>query len=264
LADVWGWWNDSIHLRPQAEYKKGRNVYEKPAFVNDLIEHAMPFSEERELPPPPSNALDAHLGEAFCYLNVFLHNFLRDKNENNKICRKYQSIFDNEKRFKPSVTQDLPFSLFSLSKDSFPFVQIDFYKVACRINSVRTRPRFIFPTRMDLTGVDLANCYLVGMFFIETTLKFGILDEANLVHAILMEADFYNATFKNTMLSDAIFVNSSLHNADLQLARNLTDTQIKSAYIDENTKLPTGLEELKPMFLSFSKGRKTFHVKKIK
>lgn len=289
LADVWGWWNDSVHLRPQAEFKKGRYVYEKSAFVNELIEYTMPFSEERELPPPAGNALDAHLGEAFCYLNVFLHNSLRNAKEENKVLRKHQSLIENEKRFKPSADSKIIYDRWFL----------DFYNVVGRINSVGRRPRRVFPRDMDLTAIDLRECFLQGLVCNFASLDNAALDYANLfsaslnnaslnraslvkasldharldyarldyasldyaylVNVSLVEANLFSTSLNNANLNNANLFNASLNNASLNHAsldntnllyvRGLTKEQIASALINEDTKLPEHLEPFRDEFL---------------
>jgi hypothetical protein len=273
LADVWGWWNESVHLRPQAEYKRGRKVYEKPAFVNELLENAMPFSEERDLPPPAVNALDAHLGEAFCYLNVFLHNFLRHKGEENKNCRRHQSIFQNEKRFKPSADKKRIYT------DKFA----DFYYAVGRINGIGDRPRNVFPVKMDLTAIDLSSCYLDGLVFASArldnarlnnaildnarlnnaSLDYASLDYAILINAILINASLDHASLDYASLDYASFVNARLKGADLRFATNLTKEQIASAWIDEKTQLPEHLEPFRAEFLRHSYQRQGIDIEDI-
>jgi hypothetical protein len=216
LADLWGWWNNSVHLRPEAEYKKGRYSYEKPAFINELIQNAMPFSEERELPPPSTNALDAHLGEAFCYLNVFLHDFLRDRNEENRDLRKYQSVVEDERRFRPSGD--------SKTADQIWFS--DFYYVVGRINSTGNRPRAVFPSSMNLSAVDLSRCFMSGLIF---------------DRAILHRARLFRANLDGASLDRALLDRTRFFDTDLHLTVGLTEEQIKSASIDRHTLLPKHL-----------------------
>jgi hypothetical protein len=241
LADVWGWWNDSIHLRPQAEYKKGRYVYEKPAFVDELIQNAMPFSEERELPPAPSNALDAHLGEAFCYLNVFLHNFLRAADEENRVHRKHQSIVNGERRFKPSADKLIPGMNY-----------LDFYTVIGRINSIGDRLPDAFPMSMDLTAIDLVNSDLMGVVFVATQLKDSILKNTSLMLCNFISANLTNSNFLYSNLEYSNLDFAKLLNADLSSNKELTKEQIEKAIINQNTLLPENLEPYREKLLFHS------------
>lgn len=271
LADVWGWWNDGVHLRLQAEYddSQGVDVYKKEAFVNELIRKAMPLSNERRLPPPPANTLDAHLGEAFCYLGVFLHNFLRFAGEENKTLRKHQSLFKNEKRFKLS----------SNNLERFDGTSLDFYLAIGRINSAGNRPLDIFPGEMDLTAVDLHGCRLYGVMLHNSRLNYAILSNTNLylanfynanLHSAdlrhanlyltnldstsLIEANLEYARIERTILENTNLYNTNLDNctfirSDFRTVNGLTKEQAMSAHI-KNSKLPEHLDSFKDEIFS--------------
>ena len=63
LLDIYIWWAEGAHLRPQPVRKRGASDW-SAAFVNELLEYALPFDRETPVAPIRSVALDAHLGEA--------------------------------------------------------------------------------------------------------------------------------------------------------------------------------------------------------
>jgi uncharacterized protein YjbI with pentapeptide repeats len=273
MADVWGWWAESAHLRPQAVRKKGKDIFDEPPFVHELIQHCLPFSEERELPSQDANAMDAHLGEAFCLLNVCLHHFLLDEVEEYQECRKYQSTLWDGRRFKPASTND----------DN----RFDFYQYCGRVNSVNNRPRGIFPENAYLTSIDLREMILVGLIFFRTNLRNAhlfntnclstIFDNANLDFAILQGANLQNATFRaaslryanlqstvlfnanltetllyRAHLEDALLDNAKFFNVDLSFTF-VTEEQLKPAHINNRTRIPINPEGYHKEYLARTK-----------
>jgi uncharacterized protein YjbI with pentapeptide repeats len=88
------------------------------------------------------------------------------------------------------------------------------------------------PRRFDVQGAYLRR----------TDLSLANLEGANLSNADFSNADFRGANFKNAKLSGTI-----LKGADLTDARNLTSPQLRTAVLDETTKLPKEftLEEIR-------------------
>lgn len=76
-----------------------------------------------------------------------------------------------------------------------------------------------------------------GAFVRRTDLTRAILRNANLSHADASGALFRDADFEGANLTGTI-----LRGADLTGAKNLTAKQLSSAIIDEETRLPAGID----------------------
>jgi uncharacterized protein YjbI with pentapeptide repeats len=84
---------------------------------------------------------------------------------------------------------------------------------------------------------------------------------ADFENAHLNNADLRNAVLDSFFISDADLHNADLQGADLRGADlsetdNLTEAQILSAIIDENTKLPPQFKALKQKLLQAQKTKK--------
>ena len=79
---------------------------------------------------------------------------------------------------------------------------------------------------------------LHGAYLRRTDLSYANLEKAN-----LSGADFTNANLHGANLKDANLAGTILRGADMRNTRNLTARQLKSAIIDERTKLPVVLED---------------------
>jgi hypothetical protein len=75
LADLWEWWGDGAHMRPQVKTERWKKSIIEPPFVEELIRWAAPLtSEENEaLPLESSTSMDAHLGDALCQICAMVH-----------------------------------------------------------------------------------------------------------------------------------------------------------------------------------------------
>jgi uncharacterized protein YjbI with pentapeptide repeats len=87
-------------------------------------------------------------------------------------------------------------------------------------------------TGMDISRINLANAYLVRADF----------SKSNLSHANFLNADLSQSNFSSANLSKA-----NLKGANLFRAASITCEQIKSAVIDENTRLPDSISLVGPI-----------------
>jgi hypothetical protein len=69
LADLWDWWAEGVHLRPQ--YDAGHPITEP--FALEVVRQAMPRVPQEESAPPRTVTIDSNLGEGLFQLNVALH-----------------------------------------------------------------------------------------------------------------------------------------------------------------------------------------------
>ncbi|MGE0881944.1 MAG: pentapeptide repeat-containing protein [Blastocatellales bacterium] len=285
LADLWEWWVDGAHLRPQWE-GKGKKRYIVPAYVHDLIKWSAPLDEQetydQSIGFETATAMDAHMGDGLFRLCAWVHFFiaeadgwLEEQEEEKQITpsilsgktiapsqRYYQSLTIREKRewrvFAPS----------GIRWESFDHI-------IARINSDSSRPGWLFPSNSNLSGIDFSNTRLAGTLLDDSILKWAnlsnttlrraalysvnfegaFLDWASLEHArldgaILDRARLSGARLSGASLDGASLDGASLDGADLSDARNLTREQIESAHIDEHTQLPKEFEQLKQEMLA--------------
>lgn len=205
MADLWDWWGEGVHLRPQPQLRGKKLIGWEPAFVQELIIWAMSQEDIKgQIPAPPrSTAMDAHLGEALCRLAVLTHHYLAvapddssewedfDERENSgnpphhtPPVRRYQSLDlrNNEikVRFRPSGQN-----------------QNYFFNYIGRINAGGWYPELIFPTGISLQSVDFRDSFLVLTGFARCNLQGATLSRANLFAAFLQRSDLTSANFSN-------------------------------------------------------------------
>ncbi len=77
-ANLWAWWSDGAHLRPQIKTDRFRGADVRPPFVEELIRGAAPRVAELDetLQLESSTSLDAHLGEGLFQLCAWVHFFV--------------------------------------------------------------------------------------------------------------------------------------------------------------------------------------------
>ncbi|MBA3240576.1 MAG: pentapeptide repeat-containing protein [Acidobacteria bacterium] len=207
LADLWDWWGEGVHLRPQPQWGTRRELTYLTPYITELIEYSLPFdSSSIELPPPRTTTLDAHLGNALFLLCVLVHDNLlsidpaapgnfnpqAEYAEKQELIRRYQSHKDGI-RFAPS------------GKDGNYFGNY-----INRINSAGWRPNGPFPSFTNLRAVDLTSTNLNHVSFAEVEFYGAILKGAH-----LSGADFFVAALEDVILDGAILDGARLGRASL-------------------------------------------------
>lgn len=251
LADLWDWWAEGVHLRPQAILGKRRELTYTAPQVLDLIEYSLPFETNTDRPRPArTTTMDSHLGHGLLVLNVLVHNHLAaleslDRTPltpevaagRNKQLRRYQSLAGlgkTEVRFAPS------------GPDSEYFLNY-----IHRICSAGARSTGGFPRQVDLRRVDLSSANLMRVDLDRARLDGAILNRANLSGASLNGASFDRAylnetkldrcSLKGTRLIHALLYGANLEGANLEGARldramleraNLSGARLDHASLD--------------------------------
>lgn len=237
LADLWEWWVDGAHMRPQikTDRRRGTGIVE-PAFVEELVSEAAPkaveLDETLQLENPIS--LDAHLGDALFQLCAWVHYFIAkadgwlEPREEGKAptpdqlwkgvtARKVQFVFELGEKvigegeaphpFQSAIVRPgNPWRVFAPS-GSEPGT---FQRCLARVNSAEGRLAGTFPSKVEGNGIDLRGARLNGARLNGARLYGAILDGASLDGASLDGANFYNAS-----LDGANFYNASLNGASL-------------------------------------------------
>jgi hypothetical protein len=266
LADLWEWWADCAHLRPQFRTDRWKKSVIEPPFVEELIRWAAPLTaEENEaLPLESSTSIDAHLGDALCQICAMIHFYIAVKEGLKQIepgTLEYVK-FDRNRKFQRIAKRDqIELVLFAPGgEDVKPYHRNPYFKHYCaRINSAFGGPRREFPSRAILNGVYLADADLSFTILAEARLDSAVLSWARLIKTALFGANLAGANLAEANLSESYLFKANLAGAnlrdahlssvDLDGAIGLTREQIESAWIDEATILPEEFEEIKPEIL---------------
>jgi uncharacterized protein YjbI with pentapeptide repeats len=236
LLDVYIWWAEGVHLRPQPVRKRGTSDW-NPAFVNGLLEYSLPFDPEASAAPIRSVALDAHLGDALMQITAAAH-ALRptpvrvDPDRDGLVRPNYRRLNGGSRQFAPGGG--------------------GYFAVLCfRVNAAGWRPTGRFPVEAHLPAVELGkeNCgrlvfaeanminssvkevYLSYAYFYGANLERANLEGANLEHANLERANLKDANLKDANLEGANLKDANLEGANLEGA-NLEGANLKDAYLE--------------------------------
>jgi hypothetical protein len=286
LADLWEWWCDCAHLRPQVKTERWKKSVIEPPFVEELIRWAAPLTaEENEaLKLESSTGIDAHLGDALCQICAMVHFYIA-VNEGLKQIEPGTLEYlksDGKRKYQRLAKRDqIELVLFAPGGEDVRPDRLNpnFKHYCARINSAFGSPLREFPRRAILDGVDLSLSDLFVSNLIDARLNFANLSDvnlscsnlarANLACANLKNAFFYHANLNIVNFSRASLVSAKLdgaelnhsslyganlreaklYGADLRYAFDLTREQIESAWIDERTALPKDLENVEPEIL---------------
>lgn len=249
LADLWDWWAEGVHLRPQAnDIKHGTEVDLEAPFASLVIQESIdvPLAENRSGAIPRVIAVDAQLGDALFRLTAFVHTRIAYK----------EGWAD---RAKPAIeTGEAPTSsrLRSESPDLQRWPQenwwatvdesrhpyqshvrsavlfrpsgrnsVYFENYVARINGAGWRPEGRFPSGVDGSGLDLANTTLVCSHALTGTRTCWARANFHNVHLVGHFAghDFNNAHCWNldaslTELEEARFTDAFLMNTNFNSA----------------------------------------------
>ncbi|MGY3037853.1 hypothetical protein ACVIIV_007023 [Bradyrhizobium sp. USDA 4354] len=219
LLDVYIWWAEGVHLRPQPLMRRGAKVWQA-AFINELLEHALPFDSTTTADPIRSTALDGHLGEALMQITAAVYASLPASGglEPGRDClrRNYLRFQGDRRRFAPGGG--------------------GYFTSLCnRINAAHWRAGALFPTFAYLPAIDLdgepcrmldfevttmtdaslRNAQLIGALLFRVNLRGADLTEANLLAAKLIECDLSGASLNEASLDETYFRDVNFSEANL-------------------------------------------------
>lgn len=227
LADLWDWWGEGVHLRPQPYKGPRRELLYREPFVSELIQNSL--SREAAPAPPRTTTMDAHLGYGLFTLCVQVHHYLLTAgNEMNQdapaerdpvALRAYQAEVEEGTaaggvRFAPSKT----------GRDYFK-------NYAYRIASAGLRPNGWFPAFCDLRSVDLSDAQLISIDLFGARLDDAVLRRGILYRATLDEATLVGADLRAAILEQATLQEARLSGANLSLA-SLDDAILTGGKLD--------------------------------
>jgi hypothetical protein len=230
LADLWDWWGEGIHLRPQPYKGPRRELLYKEPFVSALIQNSLSReAAPATLGPPRTTTLDAHLGYGLFTLCVLVHHYLlAASNERNQgapaeggpaVLRVYQSEVE-----EGTATGGVRFAPSKTGKDYFK-------NYVYRIASAGLRPNGWFPAFCDLRSIDLSDAQLISMDLFGARLDNAVLRRGILYRATLDEATLVGADLRAAMLEQATLQKARLSGANLSLA-SLDDATITGGKLD--------------------------------
>jgi len=239
LADLWDWWGEGVHLRPQPTYNRRQEIEFGKAYAQELVEWSMPLDLERGAPPPVPPRLvaaDAHLGDALFRLASEVHFSVAVRQG----WGKEQGIENRwEGRSKPgqgprrcqTLVQQAGgrWALFSPSSTSPMY----FLNYIARINGADWRPQGRFPLRTSLQGNDLGGVDLNGVDLTGANLSYSDLSAANLFQVYLSGTNLRGAYLRGAQCTLAFLNGADLSGADLEGAdfrvADLSDAEIRAA-----------------------------------
>lgn len=219
LADLWEWWGEGAHMRPQA-YKERGVPKIRPAYVNDLIEWDAPRdSRLTNWAYARTTTMDAHLGDGLFHLCALVHSHIADHEEEAAPVtpREYQSV---------RVINEKPRIVFKPSGEHPRY----FDNYIARINSAGWRPTY-FSIREYMRLSDFGGASLDGVYFNSADLRDANLSYATLSSAHLNGADLRGADLRRAHLFNADLDRADLSGADLSGA-SLDDTMLHGAFLN--------------------------------
>lgn len=205
LADMWDWWAEGVHLRPQPSINDNSGQLEwQQSQVERWIPRSKPFvvdALEKTPEPVRSTTLDAHFGDALFRLSAWVHALGTQVAAGEP--RRFQSLVGGQTRFLPGGGDATYFRL-----------------LASRVNAAGWRPGGDFPSGVAADAVDFTHSTISGLSFVGCRLSRSVWRNAYLLHCDfgpgpLRDADFsgchlYNCVFYQTWLDGSTFSGSSL------------------------------------------------------
>jgi uncharacterized protein YjbI with pentapeptide repeats len=229
MADLWDWWGEGVHLRPQPKERQKIWSFDKPPYVVELAKLAMRRANfNRKRPPRPirTTTIDAHLGYALFQLNCFLHYFISQADGwNEAVAAAGAKDIWAQKRSAPRPYQiiveyeDKDFIQFSPSGESPDY----FRNYIDRINGAGVQPggrhrmpvMFSpdFPAFKMLRGVNFEGATLNNVSFGACDLTAANFQHSDLEHAELTSAQMASANLEGANLYSAILYESNFDKA---------------------------------------------------
>jgi uncharacterized protein YjbI with pentapeptide repeats len=218
LANLWDWWAEGVHTRPQPYRERGTNALKfNLPFALRLAEQIIPTDlPRRSLPEPVSlTALDAHLGDALFRLNCTLH--FQINKATGWLDRPSLSGPDFAKAIWEGAECDLdhPYQtrirqgertwwVFAPSSPDGINHYLDRY--FARINAADSYPEIRFPFGVDFSGVDFHSAPLSYLPFAGVSFRHARLAGAEINWSILK-----GCSFTSVFAPRSLWVDSAIH-----------------------------------------------------
>jgi hypothetical protein len=205
LADLWDWWGEGVHLRPQPMRQRGTGTldFNNPSSV-DLAEEIVPAALGAYALPEPvrTTTLDAHLGDALFRLNCRVHFEIN----------KATGWLDRLEGVGPRPPTELwGLALIATAARHYQSEMLDgmrkrvffhpadhFDAYAARINAAGWRPDGPFPWRLKVDGVDFSEAKFTGITFFEFSARACNFTKTGFFACLLHMSSFVKSYLKST------------------------------------------------------------------
>jgi hypothetical protein len=228
LADMWDWWAEGVHLRPQPIKEKLRRTIEfQRSYAEELVELSAPLDTSQTVAlPEPSRVLtmDAHLGEGLIRICALVHyqlavrsGWLKPRAAQFKtriaarIWEGVSAIGSGPRRCQSLVRQQgRTWTLFAPSG-----IDPDYFAGHChRINAGGWRPHGDFPFGANLSGIDLRGATIQPGIPLEPPLG-TVWTHANISGANCAGGCFYDHRMSDVLAEEVRFWYSLLETTKL-------------------------------------------------
>jgi hypothetical protein len=266
LADLWDWWGEGVHLRPQPRMVNDKQTFARSR-IDELVAWSAPPPKRGALHsrPPRTATLDAHLGDALFRLNAITHAriafstgwsaFKRTALEmwagvqvRGHVCRRYQTRIVERHRawvfFAPSGPDPLYFQFYSSRIDGagyrpggpFPLGAmcwvLDLRSVYLRIPD-HTYSRQVASWRYsNLSGADAAGSAFVGHELISVLARVANFTRCTFDSAVLDWSDFAGARLSSCTFRDASVHELNLRDASIEKSQLLNARRTDNVVLD--------------------------------
>ncbi len=243
LADLWDWWGEGVHLRPQPRKEMGKLEHSKPLALK-VVEADRPWTWSASDPLPiPTRiaAIDAHLGDGIFNLAADVHREIAfaegwwENPEKWNAASAWQGsseVGDGPRRYQTSITQgDTHWVVFAPSG-----AEPDYFRnYIQRIAAAGYRHRGTFPTSIDMSATDLRGTILY-LLPLSGRFRYTNLSESDLTASWLSYSDFRNALLAGVRLDSATLCEANFGDASLEQAimieSNLANSRFAGAKLD--------------------------------
>jgi len=264
MADIWDWWGEGVHLRPQPRFYEGVWQVDEAPFINLLQRRSMRrinYNQPTPPRPPRTATVDAFLGNAFFALCASLHGFICEQQGWLKVAEEigpeklWSTSTVGPRRYQVSVRHgDVEFIQFAPSGEAGSY----FRNYALRVvgAGVSGSQSIDFPGKSYMVGISLAGCDLRALDFDEGDLRTANFAGAQLYQVSFRGADLGSASLKSAELdlvdfdgckmpkadaSKASFWGSTLRGVSLEKVTGLTQDQVDQMSAGRANALPGNL-----------------------
>jgi hypothetical protein len=232
LADLWDWWGEGVHQRPQpVRTKDGRVEFER-SLAEEMVEWCASLPElPEELPPPfRVTTIDAHVGDALFRMTACVHYAINQATGWNPpelsaydVWHPHSSLGTDCRRYQRRVRNN--WVVFAPAGDGIDY--FSFY--VSRINAAGFRRSDDFPNGVDCRGLDLK--------YIELSVHSRVGDivnwnDCNLTAVTASGCAFLSDSMVRTLATHAVFTGASFSKARLRNA-NFTHANLVGAYFGD-------------------------------
>jgi hypothetical protein len=201
LADLWDWWADGVHLRPQPRDDDDTGqVKWDPSLSERLVPRCRPLTSSvlGSLPEPVrTTTLDAHLGDAVFRVASAVHWHLQAvKHTAPELSRRYERVENAKVMFRPTGTNQA------------------YFGVLChRISAAGWRPRGAFPSGIRAKGADFSDTELKGLPFFDADMEGSSFQNARLLQSNFTFSNMKSCLFSRAFVAESSFVLANLESA---------------------------------------------------